>query len=803
MLRRLLIALAVVVALAASVLGGGFFYLRSGLPRVAGEIAVPGLTSAVTVQRDGAGVPYITASSQSDAWFALGHVHAQDRLWQMDFQRRIGAGRLSEIMGAATVGYDRFMRTLGLYRVAEQNIAALSPEARGALDAYTAGVNAFIANRQGALPPEFILLRYAPEPWKPADSLVWGRMMALQLSDNMRHELLRARLARRLTPQQLVDLYPFTQRREAPATLASALSEEIPGPDQPLLDRLWAALPHDLLGVGASNEWVLDGAHSTTGKPILANDPHLRFGMPNLWYLARLQAPGLSLTGATIPGIPFFVLGHNGRIAWGLTTTHSDTQDVFVERVDPTDPERYMTPNGSAPFEVRTETIVVRGEAPVELKLRRTRHGPVVTDVLGGAREVAGSTGQELSLAFPGLMADDRTAEGLYRLNRAQDWKSFLEALADFHSPQQNFAYADTDGNIGFAVAGRTPTRKRGDGRLPAPGWSGEYDWTGFLPPEQMPRAFNPTSGIIVNANNKPGPDSVAAALGSDWDPTYRARRILDLLALEPRQSIEMTAAMQSDAVSLAARDLLGFLLQVEPHDDRGRRAIRQLRSWDGRMDRRRPEPLVFTAWLRELNRLLYADELGPLFPDYWGFRPDVVEMMLTQRREWCDDVSTPTRETCEDRVATALDRALAWIARRHGNNPGDWRWGDAHQARFSHPVLGNLWLVHRLSDLSLPSDGDAFTINRGLGAIGDDAEPFAHLHGAGFRAVYDLADLDNSRFMQATGQSGHPLSPHYADLGRRWRDGRSIRIPARPEPGPREKITSLTMRPASTGAAQ
>ena len=793
MLRRLLVVFILIVAAVVATLGGGFLYLRSGLPRVAGETTLPGLIGPVTVERDGIGVPYITAADERDAWFALGFTHAQDRLWQMDFQRRIGQGRLSEVMGSAALGFDRFMRTLGLYRVAEANVAALSAPARAALDAYTAGVNAFIAGRPGALPPEFILLRYAPEPWKPADSLVWGRMMALQLSDNMRHELLRARLARHLSPPLLADLYPATMRREAPATLAGLLSDEIGG-----LDQLWAALPHAMLGVGASNEWILSGAHSASGKPILANDPHLRFGMPNLWYLARLEAPGLSLAGATVPGIPFFVLGHNGRVAWGMTTTHSDTQDLFVERLDPSDPERYLAPAGSEPFTVRTETIVVRGEPPVELTVRETRHGPVVTDVLGGAREVAGGGGQQvLSLSFSGLAPDDRTAEGLYRLNRAEDWTGFLAALDDFHSPQQNFAYADTEGNIGFAVAGRTPLRKRGDGRLPAPGWSGEYDWTGWLPSDALPRAYNPVGGVIVNANNKPGPDAVTAALGSDWDSTYRARRILDLLSVEPRQSVDSAAAMQLDAVSLAARDLLSFLVQVEPHDDRGRRAIQLLKSWDGRMDRRRTEPLIFTAWLRELNRLLYADELGPLFADYWGFRPDVVELMLTQRRQWCDDVTTPARETCEERIATALDRALAWITRTHGRSPGDWRWGEAHQAKFSHPVLGKLWLIHRWSDLTLASDGDAFTINRGLGAIGDEAEPFAHLHGAGFRAVYDLSDLDNSRFMQATGQSGNPLSGHYSDLGRRWRDGRTIRIPAKPEPGPREKTTTLTLKPA------
>ena len=798
MARKLAAALAFLIVLLLAASGGLYLYLRTSLPQIEGEVALPGLSAPAQIKRDPNGVAYITARSANDAWFALGFAHAQDRLWQMDFQRRMGAGRLSEVMGAATLGLDRFMRQLGLYRVAEENLKALSDEAREVLESYAAGVNAFISRRPGALPPEFLLLRYKPEKWRPADSIVWGRLMALTLSDNMRWEILRARLAKRVTPQQLADLFPGAPRRETPTTLADAGAIDY--------EKLWAALPMDMLGVGASNEWALSGAHSATGKPILANDPHLRFGMPNLWYLARLEAPGLTLTGATVPGVPFFILGHNGAIAWGLTTTHSDTQDLFVERVDQGDGRLYQTPQGPRPFETRTETIKVRGGDAVELVVRSTRHGPVISDIMPGAREAlprgmpgAGAAdtakeGEVMALSFAGLSPDDRTSEALYRVNRARDWSGFLAALKDFHSPQHNFVFADTAGNVGFISAGRVPVRRAGDGRLPAPGWNGEYDWTGWLPFDSLPRAFNPASGVIVNANNKPAAD--AAALGSDFDMTYRARRILDLIAIDPRPSVDSVAAMQLDSVSMAARDLIPILTQVEPNDDRARRAVAMLKAWDGRMDRRRAEPLIFSAWLRELNRLLYADELGPLFADYWDLRPDVVELMLTQRQQWCDDVTTPARETCEERIALALDRALDFIAERYGRNPADWRWGDAHQAKLSHPVLGKLPLLWRLSDVQMPSDGDAFTVNRGQANVSDAAEPFTHIQGAVYRAVYDLADLDNSRFMQASGQSGNPLSPFYANLARRWRDGRTIRIPAAPAAGPKEKIAVLTLNP-------
>jgi penicillin amidase len=794
MARKFAAVLASLFVLLLAAAGGLYLYLRSSLPQIEGEIALPGLKARAEIRRDANGVAYISARSDADAWFALGFAHAQDRLWQMDFQRRMGAGRLSEVMGPATLGLDRFMRTLGLYRVAEQNLAAISEETREALESYAAGVNAFLSRRPGALPPEFALLRYKPEKWKPADSLVWGRLMALTLSDNMRHEILRARLAKRVTPQQLGDLYPGAPRRDAPTTLAGA----------GMLERVWAALPDGVAGMGASNEWAVAGAHTATGKPILANDPHLRFGMPNLWYLARIEAPGLTLAGATAPGVPFLILGHNGRVAWALTTTHGDTQDLFVERIDPADPQRYQTPQGPRPFETRGETIKVRGEAPVELTVRSTRHGPVLSDAQTGAREALpkGMPGEGLgaerdeamALAFAGLAPDDRTAEALYRMNRARGAAGFVAALKDFHSPQQNVAFADADGNIGLVVAGRVPLRRAGDGRLPAPGWNGEYDWTGWLPFDSLPQALNPPSGAIVSANNKPAGDS--ALLGSDWEAGYRARRILDLLAVDQRLSADAAAQMQTDALSMAARDLLPLMTGVVANDERGRRAAAMLKNWDGRMDRRRPEPLIFSAWLRELNRALYADELGPLFADYWDLRPDVVELMLTQRRHWCDDVTTPVRETCEGRVALALDRALDFLAQRHGGNPQDWRWGDAHFAKFSHPLFGRMPVLWRLSDVRLPSDGDAYTVNRGQTAISDAAEPFAHVHGAGFRAVYDLADLDASRFMQAAGQSGHPLSPFYANLARRWRDGRTIRVPQASAAGGKEKLAVLTLVP-------
>src|SRR6266446_4682845 len=427
------------------VLGGGVtLYLLSSLPQTSGRLVVPGLHAEIRIDRDADGVPLITARDDEEAAFGLGFVHAQDRLFQMEMQRRYGAGRLSEIFGPQAIATDRQMRVLGLYRAAVAEIGFLSPEMNRALAAYSAGVNAFLASRRGALPPEFLLLRFAPEPWQPADSLVWGKLMALQLSGNYRGELLRARMARTIPAADLAVLYP-----EYPKNAPTTLADMLPIYNGLALDRLYEALPPAVGPIYASNNWVVDGRHSASGKPLLANDPHLDFGAPGFWYLARLKTPQHEIAGGTAAGSPFILVGHNERIAWGLTTTTADVEDLFVERVDPDDPGGYLTPDGSAPFVSRSETIFVRGEAPVELTIRSTRHGPVLSDVLPAG---AADPGYVLALAAIFTIPEDRSAEALWELNRATDWPSFREALRHFVGPMQNIVYADVDGTIGFVA---------------------------------------------------------------------------------------------------------------------------------------------------------------------------------------------------------------------------------------------------------------------------------------------------------------------------------------------------------------
>jgi penicillin amidase len=749
-------------------------WLLSSLPQTTGRLTLRGLADEVTIARDAAGVPHVTAADERDAAFALGFVHAQDRLFQMELMRRYGAGRLAELIGPAGLQADRTTRTLGLYRLAEQQYALLSPPLRAALDAYAAGVNAYIEQRH-ALPPEFYLLTARPEPWRPADSLVWGKFMALSLCGNYRSELLRARLLAppvKLSPEQLDVLYP-AYPSDAPVTLGdlASLYRTLP------LERMLAALPEFVGPSLDSNNWVVDGGRSVSGKPLLANDPHLGFSTPGIWYLARVDTPALHLAGATSPGTPFMVIGRNQRIGWGFTNTESDVEDVFVEKLDPDDPTRYLTPLGSEAFEIRRETIRVRGEAPQELVVRTTRHGPIISDLGGGVPPAA--PGHALALQATFLAPDDRSPESFWALNHATDWASFDAAFRDYVAPQQNVVYADVDGTIGFLAPGRVPIRGKGQGWVPAPGWTGDYDWTGYVPFDALPRGVEPMDGRFISANNKIVPDTYPYFLGRGWDIPNRVERIRALLDETPQQSPDASAAIQADTLSPMAGQLLPLMLEARPADERQEAAMERLRQWDGRMAMDAAEPLIFTAWLRELARGLLEDRLGRVFGDYWELKPFVVRDILTSHPEWCSDADPPVADNCPTRLTEALGRALDRLTQDYGADMANWRWGAAHVATFAHPVLSHVPMLGDLLAVAIPAGGGDDTVNRGGMFIRDPRHPFSDVHGASFRMVLDFADLDGSRFMVAPGQSGNPLSAHYADLLHRWRDFEWLRLGA------------------------
>lgn len=785
--RRIGLGLVVVLMLLA---GGIVWFAYSSLPDRVASRSVSGLLAPVQILYDAQAVPHIFAAEDADAYFALGYAHARDRLFQMDLQRRIGQGRLAELIGEAGLGVDRFMRTLGAYRLAEAGVAHLSPEVRAVLDAYASGVNAWLNDPDGRLPPEFALLRYRPDPWTVADSLVWGRLMAIQLSGNFRGELLRARMARLLSPERLRDLLPALDAGSL-TTLAG-----LPEGAHLALDRLAAILPPPLGPDTASNEWVVAGDHTTTGAPILANDPHLGLSAPILWYLARLETPSLHLAGATTPGVPLIVLGHNGSIAWGLTTTGADTQDLFIEKTDPDDTTRYLVPGGSEPFTVRQETIAVAGGDPVTLTVRATRHGPVLSDIDPDVAAAAGP-GEVVALAFAALTEADTTPEAIWRINRARNWTEFREALGLWVAPVQNIAYADVDGNIGLVTPGLIPTRPRDGGDLPVAGWTGEDDWTGFIPFDELPQVLNPPHGRLVNANNPVVGPAYPHRIGGDAEDDLRARRIAALVAGPAPLSPADNAAFQMDIVSLAARDLLPRLLQVGAGTAAEADAVARLRRWDGAMAGDRPEPLIFEAWLAFLGPALYADELGPLADAYGAPSPALIARLLEPGRGWCNDVNTPALEDCDAILRLSLDRALAWLGGRYGTDMDDWRWSEAHRAPLANQVLSRIPVIATLFDLSVPVDGSGDTVQRAAFRFNPDADiPFADVHGAGYRAVYDLADLSRSRFVIATGQSGHPLSSHYGDLVARWQAGDGFTIAGTPQELLASGVGSVTLRP-------
>lgn len=764
----------VAMALLGLVALGGYGVLRLSLPKTEGEVSLAGLAKPLEVLRDRYGIPHIFAESLEDASYALGYAHAQDRLWQMEINRRIAAGRLSEVVGAGGLETDRFLRTLGVRRAAEANLKTLDAETRKLLEAYAAGVNAYLA-ADPMLPPEFLLTGTRPEPWSPADSIAWIKMMAWDLGGNWRSELLRLRLARTLPTeriQQFVSPYPgesppaLPDLKEFYSTLERDAVRIARAPSGPLPELL-----ESKEGNG-SNNWVLAGSRTQSGKPLLANDPHLGLTAPPVWYFAQLSAPGINVIGATLPGVPGVILGRNDRIAWGFTNTGPDVQDLYLEKLD--NAGGYIAPEGPRAFETVEEKIRVKGGETETLRVRISRHGPIISDVMRPAQELT-PRGYVLAFAWTALAPDDRTAQAAIKIARARDWESFIAAARDFQSPQQNMVYADVDGNIGFVAAGRVPLRKPANdlkGQAPAPGWLDKYDWDGYLPFEQLPRIANPATGVVVTANHRITPPNYPFYITSEWQPPYRADRIQALLDAQPKHTVESLARIQADTVSLAMRELLPKLLTTRPRSEEAKKALALLSKWNGTMAIERPEPVIAWGWWRELARAIYADELGDAFRPNWLSRAVFVSRVLSgdpAHARWCDDTRTPAAENCEEVLALSLEAALADLKRRYGADMSRWRWGEAHVARSEHRPFGRQPLLAKLFDIRVPSPGDPYTVNVGRNNLNDEAEPFANRHAPSLRAIYDLSDPEKSLYIHSGGQSGNLLSPHYDAFAQAW----------------------------------
>ena len=740
-------------------------WLRTSLPQVDGERPLSSLQAPVTVARDSFGIPHIRAASWLDAHRALGFLHAQDRLFQMEMSRRLARGRLAEIAGGSAVDVDKRMRTFGLAELARKDADALPPDVRAVFDAYAEGVNDFLKTRSGALPPEFLAFPEALEPWTPADSLLWLKLMSLQLTADWSAELERAALAKRLSAEQIAELYP---QWDGPVTLGMDLP--------PAAVRQAMQVARVVQKDAGSNLWAYDDRHTDTGKPILANDPHLGFTAPNVWYLVRIETPDGVRAGASAPGFPLVVLGHNGKTAWALTNAYGDTSDVFVERTDPSDPGKYLAPDGPKPFATRRETISIRFGQPVQLTVRSTRHGPVISDAPGRSGRPDPAEGTVLALSHTGLLPGDGTAAALWMAQQADSAAGLIAAMRGVQAPQQNIAVADMEGNIGLIAPALVPLRRLPAGLLPVPGWDGSHDWTGFIPFEELPQVINPASGRLVNANNRPvGPD-YPYDLGHAWVAPFRAEAIIQALDRSPKQSVRSSEAVQSDVTSITARRLLANVDWPRIGDALPGDVADAMRAWDGRMDKNRPEPLLYYAWLRAMERGLYADEAGDAFAAVNDGDPARVLFTLTQAPHWCDDHGTNRMETCADIVRQAFASAYALVADRFGKDWRGWRWGEAHRAHFRHLLFGFIPVLRDLFDVSVPHGGGRDTPNAGYVSL-NEATLFRQVHGASFRAIYDLADLNRSRFVQALGQSGNIFSPHYADLLPLWARGETVTL--------------------------
>ena len=771
-MARRIIGIVLRLALVGAVFALGFvawLFVRA-MPDHAGRETLPGLRGEARVWSDSYGVPHIFAADPDSAARALGWLHASERLFQMETQRRAGEGRLAEMLGSDLVRVDRFIRTLGIPRLAQSSLDALSEEARSRLNAYADGVNAWLDAHKNHLPPEFFIVGDAPEHWTPVDSLVIGKLLGLQLSHNYRIELLRARVAAKLGAEKAAWVFPDLTLN-SPITTAPETH-----PDHSALDPYeelgrWSPFAH-----GASNEWAVAGARTTTGKPILANDPHLDLGAPILWYLARIVTPQGFVKGVTIPGTPVVLLGQNDRIAWGFTTALTDTQDLFVETLDPADPTKYLTPEGGKPFETRQEIIHVKNAPDVTLTVRATQHGPVMSDIDAEMRDFIGP-GKAMALAFTGLGEKDTTFEAVVKLDAAKNWDEFLAAMRLFQTPTQNIVYADVDGNIGYFSPGLVPVRKSGDGLTPADGASGQFDWTGYVPFEQQPQAFNPAVGFLFNANNAVTPTSQEATFGRDWEEPWRGRRLQQWLDRPEKHDLDISAAMQMDHLSLAMLALKPLMATIKPTDERARQALALVAEWDGVTDAARPEPLLAETFLNELHKALLTERTQVDLDAEFG--PLVATATMSLVKDHPDMCSTPTQPDpdCAKTLSDALDRALARIIAKQGADSSKWSWGAEQTAVVTHKVFSHVPGLDVLSDLSFPSSGDFYSLDRGGGFDTPRDQPLARTQAGGYRGLFDLADPTRSRFVIATGQSGHIFSRHYRDLMPLWRAGRAITL--------------------------
>lgn len=811
-LIRISTALAVLAGLAVILV----YYLASrSLPEYDKTLDVAGVSAPVRIVRDTANVPHIFGETDEDVFFGLGYVHAQDRFWQMLTMRRTVQGRLSEIFGERTVSIDRILRRLDLYGAALASVSAQSPEALAALEAYADGVNARIAEiNESALgrgAPEMFLFPSAVPPWTPADSLAIIKLMSLQLSSQLDAEVLRARTSLMLDEDRVKDILP-----DIPSSGIIALPDFASlFPQAPRYAEA-APMPDDAISpfnrrplAGASNAFAAAPIRTAAGGTLLGNDPHLGFSAPSTWYLARVGLQTGDVIGGTIPGLPLVLSGRTAKTGWGLTSAYMDDQDVYIERLNPDNPDEYLTPDGYKPFEKRSTIIEIKDSAPETLTVLKTENGPVLPPDYYGLGTIT-PPGHVASVAWTAFETQDTSFTAGLNIMKAGSVDEIIEAGEDFITPAQNLMIVDRE-TIAFKTIGAMPrrdARHQSQGRMPSPGWRVENRWNGYSPYTANPVSIAPESGILGNTNNKTVERPFPLHVSFEWGDTQRIQRWQRLMESRPIHTRESFIEAQLDAVSVTARTLLPLIgadlwftgeaaAEGTPEYLR-ERALALLAEWNGEMNEHLPEPLIYSAWTRALQERLIRDELGPLAKEYTHVEPLFIERVYRDvdgASIWCDVIQSAPQETCTDIARLALDDALVWITDRYGDNLESLRWGDVHEAAQDHPILGEVPVLRYFVNIRQSTSGGDNTLNRGR-TSGTGENPFLNVHGAGYRGVYDFADPDSSVFVISTGQSGHPLSRYYDDLGELWRRGEYVPMSLDPELAGAAATGVTTLRP-------
>lgn len=810
------------IVFAAVVIGLIWFFLSRSLPNYDATATVSGITAPVEIVRDLADVPHIFAANDSDAYFALGYAHAQDRLWQMIVARRTVQGTLSELFGQRSYASDALMRRLDLYGAATDSVAAQDEAGLAALNAYSAGVNAWLAEvNRGALgrgAPEMWLFNHAIAPWQPADSLGVMKLMALQLQAQIPAEVLRAQASLLLPPERVADLLP-----DAPGDGLAALPRyaeivrDVPTEfalNTTTRDMLQAA---PMPGFeGASNAFAAGPSRVASGGTLLANDPHTGLTAPALWYLARLQLRAGDVIGATIPGIPLVLSGRSNTLGWGITASYLDDLDVYIEEVNPANANEYRTPDGWKLFETRDSIIQIKGAPAVTLRLQWTDNGPVLPPDqydLGTIRP----QGHVTSIAWTALARDDASYSAARRIMGARSVAGAITAAEGFIAPSVNLVLADR-ADIGMKTLGAFPIRDPehdSQGRMPSYGYLPQNRWQGLRPYADNPEFRGADNGIIGNTNNKvvdaPFPDHMSFV----WGDTQRILRWEHLMQQRQVHTRQSFIEAQLDTVSPTARALLPLIAanlwftgEAAPEGTPERlrqRALTLLAAWNGEMNEHLPEPLIYSAWMRALQDRIIRDELGPLADRFTHVDPVFIERVFRNTDGaaiWCDIIQSAQVEDCDTIARLALDDALIWVTEHYGDAIESLRWGDAHVATSDHPVLGDVPLLGWIVNIRQSSSGGDNTLMRGL-TLGSGDEPFLNVHAAAYRGVYDFSDPDNSVYIISTGQSGHPLSSHYDNLGERWRRGEYIPMSLDPQIARAGAVGVTHLLPATAGLDQ